>query len=133
MSLAADVSARLERSPSRARAQRGLVLSALAVCAVMVTPLIYLALRASEADASSWDLILRMRTVWLTLRTLGLALAVTTAAIAVGVPLAWLTTRTDLPGRRWWAVLVSLPLVIPSYVGAFALIAAFGPHGMLQQ
>jgi iron(III) transport system permease protein len=99
----------------------------------MVTPLLYLALRASEADASSWDLILRMRTVWLVLRTLGLALAVTTAAIAIGVPLAWLTTRTDLPGRRWWAVLVSLPLVIPSYVGAFALIAAFGPRGMLQQ
>lgn len=133
MSLAANVSTGLKRSPSRARAQRGLVVSALVVCAVMVTPLAYLVLRSSEADASSWDLILRMRTVWLVLRTLGLALAVTTAAIAIGVPLAWLTTRTDLPGRRLWAVLVSLPLVIPSYVGAFALIAAFGPRGMLQQ
>ncbi len=109
------------------------MLAAVAVCAVMITPLAYLALRASEADASSWDLILRMRTVWLIVRTLGLAVAVTSAAIAIGVPLGWLTTRTDLPGRRLWAVLVSLPLVIPSYVGAFALIAAFGPRGMLQQ
>lgn len=133
MSLAANVSAGLQQLPARARAQRGLVVSALVVCAVMVTPLLYLALRASEADASSWDLILRMRTVWLVVRTLGLAVAVTTASIAIGVPLAWLTTRTDLPGRRWWAVLVSLPLVIPSYVGAFALMAAFGPRGMLQQ
>ena len=133
MSLVADVSAGLKSTRTRARAQRGLVVAALAVCAVMITPLLYLALRASEADSSSWDLILRMRTVWLVLRTLGLVAAVTTAAVAIGVPLAWLTTRTDLPGRRVWAVLVSLPLVIPSYVGAFALIAAFGPRGMLQQ
>lgn len=133
MSLVADASAGLRRTLPRARAQRGLVVSALAVCAVMVTPLAYLALRAAEADASSWDLILRMRTVWLVVRTVGLAAAVTTAGIVIGVPLAWLTTRTDLPGRRLWAVLVSLPLVIPSYVGAFALIAAFGPRGMLQQ
>ncbi|HWC13242.1 MAG TPA: iron ABC transporter permease [Actinomycetota bacterium] len=133
MSLVAEASAGLRRSLPPARASRGLVVASLAVCAVMVTPLAYLALRAAEADASSWDLILRMRTVWLTLRTLGLAAAVTIAAVAVGVPLAWLTTRTDLPGRRAWAVLVSLPLVIPSYVGAFALIAAFGPRGMLQQ
>jgi iron(III) transport system permease protein len=32
-----------------------------------------------------------------------------------------------------WSVILSLPLVIPSYVGAFALLAAFGPRGMLQQ
>lgn len=132
MSIAADASAGLRRAFPRARAQRGLVAAALAVCAVMVTPLLYLFLRAGEADSSSWDLILRTRTLWLIARTVGLAAAVTTAAVAIGVPLAWLTTRTDLPGRRLWAVLVSLPLVIPSYVGAFALIAAFGPRGMLQ-
>ena len=118
---------------SRVRAPRGLVIAAMAVCLVMVGPLAYLVLRASEADATSWDLILRMRTVWLIARTVGLATAVTLASIVIGVPLAWLTVRTDLPGRRIWAVLVSLPLVIPSYVGAFALLAAFGPRGMLQQ
>jgi iron(III) transport system permease protein len=57
---------------------------------------------------------------------------VTAAAVAVGVPLAWLVTRTDLPGRRVWAVAAALPLVVPSYVAALVLLAAFGPRGLLQ-
>jgi iron(III) transport system permease protein len=115
------------------RFPRGLFLLALPVCALMVLPVGYLIIRAAEADASSWDLILRARTVELALRSVGLAVAVTCAAGLLALPLAWLTVRTDLPGRRVWTVLLSLPLVIPSYVGAFALLAAFGPRGMLQQ
>lgn len=110
----------------------GLVLAAISVTALMLVPLLYLVVRAAEADASSWDLILRSRTIWLAARSVGLAAAVTVAAVSLGVPLAWLTTRTNLPARRMWAVLVALPLVIPSYVGAFALIATLGPRGMLQ-
>jgi iron(III) transport system permease protein len=40
--------------------------------------------------------------------------------------------RTDLPGRRLWATLTTLPLVIPSYIGAYLFIAALGPSGALQ-
>jgi iron(III) transport system permease protein len=40
-------------------------------------------------------------------------------------------TRTDLPGRRLWAVLLALPLVLPSYVLALALLAVSGPGGLL--
>ena len=47
------------------------------------------------------------------------------------MPLAWLTVRTDLPGRRAWTVLAALPLVIPSYIGAYALLSALGPRGLL--
>ncbi len=54
------------------------------------------------------------------------------ASIAIALPIGWLTVRTDLPGRRLWAVLCTLPLVIPSYVGAYLLVAALGPNGMLQ-
>lgn len=104
----------------------------LLVCAFMLLPIVYLAVRAGQAETVSWDLILRNRTVWLALRSVGLAAAVTSAAVLVGVPLAWLTVRTDLPARRIWGVLLALPLVIPSYVGAFALLAALGPRGMLQ-
>ena len=40
--------------------------------------------------------------------------------------------RTDLPARRLWATLCTLPLVIPTYVGAYLFVAALGPNGMLQ-
>jgi iron(III) transport system permease protein len=60
--------------------------------------------------------------------------ALTTAAcVGIGVPLAYLTVRTDLPFRRFWTIAVSLPLVIPSYVGAFAFVSAFGPQGGFQR
>lgn len=110
-----------------------MLLWAAAVCVVMAIPLAYLGIRAAGADAGTWDLIVRDRTVWLALRTIGLVGAVTAAAVAIGVPLAWIVVRSDVPLRRVWAVLVALPLVIPSYVGAFALISAFGPTGMLHR
>jgi iron(III) transport system permease protein len=65
-------------------------------------------------------------------RTLLLAGIVTSASIVIGVPLAWLTARSDLPGRRAWTVLAIVPLVVPSYVGGYAVVAAFGPRGALQ-
>jgi len=124
-------------APRRAEAGRGgsapgLLIMGAVIGAIVLLPVAYLVVRASEADSDSWNLILRMRTVWLALRSLGLAAAVTLAAIAIGVPAAWLTARTDLPGRRIWTLLLALPLVIPSYVGAFALLAALGPRGLLR-
>jgi iron(III) transport system permease protein len=67
------------------------------------------------------------------LRSLVLAATVSTAAAVVGTACAWLSVRSDLPGRRWWAVLFALPLAIPSYIGAFCLRAAFATGGLLEQ
>ncbi|MBR62053.1 MAG: hypothetical protein CL904_05270 [Dehalococcoidia bacterium] len=47
--------------------------------------------------------------------------------------MAWLTVRTDLPFRRFWSILGALPIVIPSYVGAFLYITVFGPKALFQQ
>jgi iron(III) transport system permease protein len=77
-------------------------------------------------------LMLRERTVAVLGRTLLLAATVTFASIVIGAPIAWLTTRSDLPGRRWWTIAAVLPLVVPSYVGGYAIVAALGPRGALQ-
>lgn len=53
-------------------------------------------------------------------------------ATLVGVPLAFLTAWTRLPGRGIWTALLASPLAIPSYLGAFAWFAAFGPGGEIQ-
>jgi iron(III) transport system permease protein len=102
------------------------------VVAALLLPVLYLAIRATEAGDSAAAALLRPQT-WATLgRTAGLALAVTLASALIAVPLAWLTVRSDLPGRRIWAALTPLPLVIPSYVGAYLYISALGPRGLLQ-
>lgn len=107
-----------------------LTTAAVLVGAVAVLPAIYLVVRAGDATTATWDAILRPATAGLFVRSLALAACVTLACIAIGVPLAWLTTRTDLPGRRIWATLFALPLAFPSYVFALALTGSFGDRGM---
>ena len=55
------------------------------------------------------------------------------AAGVVGTLAAWLVARTDLPGRRVLRLLLPLPLVMPSFIGAFALIAAFATGGIAER
>lgn len=103
------------------------------VATLALLPLAYLLVRALGADADAWRTVLRPRTLSLVASTVALVGAVSLAATALGVALAWLVVRTDLPFRRVVAVAAALPLVIPSYVVALALIAAFGPGGLLGQ
>jgi len=105
-----------------------------AVVAVLVaSPLFWISQQAvlavfDDFDRALW-LMTMPRTVDILLSSIGLMLFVTAFSILLGVPLAVLTTRTDLPYRRFWTILMALPLVIPSYIGAFAFVSAFGPHG----
>lgn len=66
-------------------------------------------------------------------RSLWLGGTVAASSAVIGTGLAWLTIRTDLPGRRVWRVLAPLPLVFPSFVGATALIAAFASGGLAEE
>lgn len=109
-----------------------LLIPAIVVCLLMIAPLIYLVIRASEGGQDLVDLLWRDRTVEILRNTIVLTVVVTLASLALALPIAWLTTRTDLPWRRFWSVITTLPLVIPSYVGAYVVIAALGPRGILQ-
>ncbi|MFV1992152.1 MAG: ABC transporter permease, partial [Acidimicrobiales bacterium] len=79
-----------------------------------------------------FDVLFSRQTIEPLLLSLRLGLSVSIGAAAVGTVLAWLTIRTDLPGRKLWQVLCPLPLVLPSFVAAAAIISAFGPGGMLE-
>lgn len=99
----------------------------------MLLPLAYLIIRSAGASHDAWELLFRLRTAQILGRSMLLVATVTAIAVSLAVPLAWLTARTDLPFRRAWAVLTVLPLVVPSYVGAFLAISALGPKGLAQQ
>jgi len=115
------------RKPPAALLAAGLVIAAGAVL-----PAVYLLIVIAGDLGPALDVAFDADTGLVLLRTLALAAAVTAAAVLIAVPIAWLTVRTDLPGRRLWATLCTLPLVIPSYVGAYLFVAALGPNGMLQ-
>lgn len=111
----------------------GLFLLALAaaVAAVMALPIIYVLIQGFGADPGRWRLLLDQRIPALLQRSLGLTAAVTSIALIIAVPLAWLVTRSDLPGRDRWHWLLALPMVIPPYVGAMTYVIIFGPRGFL--
>ncbi|MBA2460195.1 MAG: iron ABC transporter permease, partial [Actinobacteria bacterium] len=121
------------RGGARGRAPLSLALPALVTVALLLLPLAYLVARAGSGGSRAWHVLWRRSTAELLWSTGLLVVGVTAASVAIGVTLAWLVTRTDLPGRRAWAVAGTLPLVIPSYVAAFCLLGAFGPRGLLQQ
>ncbi|MCD0453491.1 iron ABC transporter permease [Actinocorallia sp. API 0066] len=102
-----------------------LLLSAAAV-AVASIPLVYLAVRTSEAGmARVLDEVVSARVGTLALRTLALAAVVTLGCLVLGVGSAFVVVRTDMPARRLLGVLAALPLAVPTYVAAFAWTSTF--------
>ncbi len=104
----------------------------LAVALAAALPALYLVVVVAGESAAAADAVLTSRSLELVVRSLGLAAAVTASAIAIAVPLAWLTVRSDLPGRRAWATLATLALVMPSYIAAYVFVAVLRPKGLLQ-
>jgi len=49
-------------------------------------------------------------------------------SLAIGAPMAWLTARTDLPGKRVIRGLVMASFVTPPFLGAFAWVMLAGPN-----
>ena len=54
--------------------------------------------------------------------TIELVVLVTPLCAIVGAGVAWLLERTDVPGRRFWAVLLALPLAVPEFVNGYAWV-----------
>ncbi|OYR73483.1 iron ABC transporter permease, partial [Halorubrum sp. E3] len=108
----------------------GLTLLSAAIAGTLVFPLAWLVIRAVTVERSrAMELLFSAGTAEILVNSLLLMGGVTAFSILVGVPLAYLTARTDLPFRRFWSIAVALPLVVPSYVGAFSFVSAFVPSG----
>jgi iron(III) transport system permease protein len=111
-----------------------LTLTAAAVAIAIALPLTYLVIRTAGVGGEAlWELVSRARTLTILFNSAAMAAIVTLCSALIAVPLAFLTVRTDLPGRRFWLIATTLPLAVPSYVGSFTLIATFGPRGSLLQ
>ncbi|HKG81086.1 MAG TPA: iron ABC transporter permease [Pyrinomonadaceae bacterium] len=63
--------------------------------------------------------------------SLGLSIGTVLLCAIVGVPLAFLFERFTFPGRRLFAALAALPLVLPPLVGTVAFIFLCGESGIL--
>ncbi len=106
--------------PRRARRPVALFTVSAVVAAVLALPLVFLLIEAHGAGAAEVaHLIFRPLTRSLLWNTVRLTVVVTAACSVIGTATAWCIERTDLPGRRAWAVLVVVPLAIPDFVVSF--------------
>lgn len=110
-----------------------LMLGAFAVVGLILLVPAYLLIRMNGAWAETLTTFSSPRTWLVVWNTVLLTTAVTAGTIVIAVPLAWFTTCTNLPGRKIWAIFAALPLVIPSYIGAYLFTSLFSPTGTVQQ
>ena len=103
-----------------------LSLVAAAVAVVVCCPLVFVVMQAGQ---SGWDSVRRLlgRPLVTTLlwHTLELTVTVTAATLLIGFCAAFLTQRTDIPGRRVFTVLLAMPLAVPEFVHGYCWVSLF--------
>lgn len=62
-------------------------------------------------------------------RSVEVAVGSSLLAGVIGLALAWLTSRTDIPGRRWIEAGAMVPYLIPPFILAIAWVQLLGPVG----
>lgn len=99
--------------------------------AFLVLPLVALVLRAPWRALP--ELLLTPQVGQALRLSLVCATSATVLCLLLGVPLAWVLARSELPGRRVVRALVTVPLVLPPVVGGVALLLLLGRRGLLGQ
>src|SRR2546425_110906 len=112
------------------------VLAALALLVLMALPLGWLGYMSVSGGEGATLVHYRQvftdpqlqKALW---NTVVLAFWVGLASLAIGAPMAWLTARTDLPGKRLIRGLIMASFVTPPFLGAFAWVMLAGPNAGL--
>jgi molybdate transport system permease protein len=113
--------------------QRWFAAAAIAGLAVALA-FVFLPVVAILVDVAPGDLLARLDdsasldALRLSLETTAISLAI---VLAVGTPAAYLLATRRFPGRAVVETVLELPLVLPPAVAGIALLAAFGPQGLL--
>jgi iron(III) transport system permease protein len=101
-----------------------LLLVAVAVALLVLLPLGFLLEQALSIGSSQVEALLFRPFVGTLLTNTVLLVALsTTACVVLGVAVAWLIERSDVPGRRAWAVLAALPITVPAFVTSYSWVS----------
>ena len=97
---------------------------AAAVALLVLLPLAFLLDQTLSVGFSQVEALVFRPFVGSLLRnTVLLVLVATSGCVILGVAVAWCVERTDLPGRRVWAVLAALPITVPAFVTSYSWVS----------
>lgn len=120
--------------PSRRRPPHGIALAVVAAAALVVLALVAVPVAAIFAFAledgvSAALRVLERSDVHAALGLSALAALVTVPFVTVfGTAVAWVVTRTELPGRKALLALVNVPFAVPPVVSGLLVILTLGPR-----
>jgi molybdate transport system permease protein len=107
----------------------GAALAALAVFVFLVLPIVAVFTNVGlGALVNALGQPASREALWLSLRTTVIAV---TVIVVLGTPAAFVLARSRFRGRAAVLTLIELPLVMPPAVAGIALLAAFGPGGLI--
>ncbi len=121
-----DAGATLHRRPWRGIAAAGLI------ALLTLIPLGVVLALALTPQPEIWQHLWQHVLPRVLANTVVLMVLVGIGVLLVGVPLAWLTTLCEFPGRRVFAWALVLPLAFPAYVLAFVQMGLFEFAGPVQ-
>src|SRR4051812_7585272 len=100
------------------------------VGALVVVPLLRLVGVAWSAGVDGLEQVVTSTSFGTAVRnTVLLAAAVTVAAVPLGIALALVLRRPDVPARQLWQVAVLLPVLVPDFVLGYSWTQAYGRGG----
>ncbi|OBB06982.1 iron ABC transporter permease [Mycobacteriaceae bacterium 1482268.1] len=76
----------------------------------------------SVGPTRAYELVVRQRVGELLFNTVALVVVTVPLCVVLGVGVAWLVERTDLPGRTLWRPLFVAPLAVPAFVNSYAWV-----------
>lgn len=118
-----------ERRTTRQRPPLVIVVAGILAATLFIVPLLGLLWR------TPWSRLLDLYRSDIVLDAIRISVVTSIASaflcVVLGVPLAWLLSRVDFPGRDILRALVTLPMVLPPVVGGAALLFAFGRRGIV--
>ncbi len=114
------------------------VIPALAAVIVVLIPMAYLAIRATEVPRSDVvTIVTASRAGEYALNTVVLGFTVSATVLVAGVAIAVGLSRSRVSRLRWWLVASALPLAMPSYLASYGwlviwpTLSGFGPSWLL--
>lgn len=78
---------------------------------------------ASTGPSRVYALVARPRVGELLFNTIGLVVVTVPLCVVLGVAVAWLVERTDVPGRAIWRPLFVAPLAVPAFINSYAWVS----------
>jgi iron(III) transport system permease protein len=114
------------------------ILILIAVVFFLVLPVTRILLGSFQVEEhGSWTLqnykaFAIYRTYWRSLaNSIGVSLAAAALTILIAVPLAFIVSRWNVPGKSYILALSTIPLMLPSFISAFVWVLLLGRSGIL--